>query len=370
MITHLKNIPLFVSLKEDDFEYILENLQEVHHSADTKIFEIGDLGDCLYVIAEGEVEVYIEGSEKSDKIILSTLKEGDYFGEMALITGEPRSASVSTLTDCILMRLGKNEFDQLIIKNPSITISLSHMLSQRLKNANIQRAEVESVYQSKMKPHGSLKDFPVFEVLKFCEQNSLTGMLNINDEKNHAELSFEKGQLLEVKYNKLVDDQALDEILTWQEGSFLIEPTILNIENNPVDEDLAEPIISDEPIKAVEYFATQLIKSLISIVGSKTMKQLISKTNDSLIPFFPNLEYIKTEITKNVKVTYSQSNEINDKDFLTIGVFLQVIIENCQQHTIGMSFLNLDKIAGPYIQILQKNSFFEYMTHAKEFVTN
>ncbi len=370
MINHLKNIPLFSSLKEEDFVSILENIEEVQHPVDVKIFETGDVGDCLYIISEGEVEVYIEGNKKSEKIILSTLKIGDYFGEMALITGESRSASVKTLTDCKLMRLSKNEFDQLIINNPTITISISHMLSQRLNNANIQRAEVESIYQSKMKPTGTLEDFPVFEVLKFCEQNSLTGLLNINNEKNHAELIFEKGQLQQVKFNKLVDDKAMDEILGWQQGFFQIEPSIMKIENQSIDEVTEIPLNNDDPIVAIEYFATQLIMTLITIVGSKNVKQLISKTNDLLISFFPNLEFIKTEISKNVNVSFTQPQNINEKDFLSMGVFLQVIIENCKKDTIGMSFLDLKKISGPYAQILQKISFFEYMTHAKEFVSH
>ena len=83
MIEHLKNIPLFKSLGEDEFTSIHEKLEEVNFTENTLVFESGEIGDCLYVVVEGEVEVYIESGEKSDKIVLSTLGKGDYFGEMS-----------------------------------------------------------------------------------------------------------------------------------------------------------------------------------------------------------------------------------------------------------------------------------------------
>jgi len=219
-----------------------------------------------------------------------------------------------------------------------------------------------------MKPNGKLEDVPIFEVLKFCEQNSLTGCLNINNETNHAELNFNKGQLQEVKYNKLIDDQAMDEILTWEKGSFQIEPSILHIEGEEKEKQTEEEEISDDPLKAMEYFSIQLINKLITVVGSRSIEQLLSKTRDSLIPFFPNLNDLIIKITETDQIFILESDEIKDKDILSIGVFMQSLIEKCKAITIGMSFLNLQSLAGPYFEVLEKNSFFEYMSHAKEFV--
>jgi len=369
MLRHLKNIPLFNTLKDKEFKTILENLERIEIKANAVIFEAEDIGNCLYVITEGEVEVFIDESDSSEKIVLSKLSEGDYFGEMALITGEPRSASVKTITDCKLLKIDKKDFDELIVKNPSITISLSHMLSQRLKNANIKRAEVESIYQSKMKPAGKLEEVPIFEVLKFCEQNSLTGLLNINIDDNHAELNFLKGQLQEVKLNNLIDDQAMDEILSWEKGIFQIVPILLEIENkNKKSKPIQEPI-TDESLKAVLYFANQLIGKLNTIVGSLTMQQLVSKTMDSLQLYFPFVKNLKIKIDDNVEISNLNLEEKNGKIILSMGVFLQFLLENCKSHTIGLSFLNIHQLAEPHFETLKRISFFEYMSHASEFVT-
>ena len=374
MVEHLKNIPLFKSLNEEEFTSIHEKLEEVNYTKNTLVFEAGEIGDCLYVVVEGEVEVYIESGEKSDKIILSTLGKGDYFGEMSLITGEPRSASILTLEECVFLRLSKSDFDQLIINNPSITISLSHMLSQRLKNSNIKRVQAESVFLSKIKPTGKLEEFPLIDILKFCEQNSLTGLLKLINDADYAELEFLKGQLQKAAFKELSDDEAMDEILNWDKGSFEIEPTILNIDQNEIKgTDTTEPdnvksSVSGEPIDAIKYFTVNLISKLIATVGSRIVQDTIEKNKKDLVTFFPELEEFNIKILKEIEVSYNKNTEMNDKDYLAIGVFLQLFIEECKQHAIGMSFLDIHNLSEPHKEKLESISFFEYMSHAKEFV--
>ncbi len=378
MVEHLKNIPLFKSLNDDEFLSIHEKLEEINFTDKTLVFETGEIGDCLYVIAEGDVEVYIEAGEKSEKVILSTLGIGDYFGEMSLITGEPRSASVITLTECNFLRLSKGDFDQLIINNPSITISLSHMLSQRLKSSNIKRAQAESVFQAKIKPKGSLEEHSLIEVLKFCEQNSLTGLLKLNNDSEDAELEFLKGQLQKASYKELTDDEVMDEILNWDKGSFEIEPSLLNIESSSEGtKDTKEELIEElknvdsqgsEPIDVIKNFTTNLVNRLISIVGSRVVQDAFKQINKNTANFFPDVKGFSLDITKGIEIKYNKKSELNDKDYLALGVFLQLFIEECKQHAIGMSFLDISELSEPHKNTLQNISFFEYMSHAKEFV--
>ncbi|MCK5033719.1 MAG: cyclic nucleotide-binding domain-containing protein [Calditrichia bacterium] len=374
MIEHLKNIPLFKSLGEDEFTSIHEKLEEVNFTENTLVFESGEIGDCLYVVVEGEVEVYIESGEKSDKIVLSTLGKGDYFGEMSLITGEPRSASVVTLEECVFLRLSKIDFDQLIINNPSITISLSHMLSQRLKTSNIKRAQAESVFQSKIKPTGKLEDFSLIDVLKFCEQNSLTGLLKLNNEDEYAELEFLKGQLQKATFKEFSDDETMDEILNWDKGTFEIEPSILNIDQKEIKESEAtgpDSIMTatpSEPIDAIKYFTVNLVSKMIATVGSRIVQETFEKIKKDLVTYFPDVEGFNIKIVKEIDVSYNKKIELNDKDYLALGVFLQLFIEECKQHAIGMSFLNIFALSEPHKDTLDNISFFEYMSHAKEFV--
>ena len=95
--------------------------------------EAGDPGDCMYIIKSGEVEVSTS-DPKGQKLVLATLKEGDYFGEISLITGHARTASATTLRAAELVRLGKEDFDRVIPRHPETLKVLEDSLQSRLEN--------------------------------------------------------------------------------------------------------------------------------------------------------------------------------------------------------------------------------------------
>ena len=134
----LQNVQIFRSLPNDAINLIAEKLQRVTFLKDVMIFTIDDPGDCMYIIKSGEVKV-IAGTDENDEV-LAYLGRGNYFGEMALLTEEPRSASVMASMDSELLMLTKADFDYLIHKHPSIAVTLSHVLSQRLRDISIKKA--------------------------------------------------------------------------------------------------------------------------------------------------------------------------------------------------------------------------------------
>ena len=110
--------------------YIANCLEEVPLSQDTMIFKDGDVGDSMYFIVKGDVKIL-----KGD-VELVTLKKGDYFGEMALLDGEARSADAKTASDSILLKLNSDDFEKIMYSNDKIVKGILGMLSQRLRNAN------------------------------------------------------------------------------------------------------------------------------------------------------------------------------------------------------------------------------------------
>ncbi len=134
----IQNVLIFRDLSLEEIDLIAEKLQLVKFPKDTVIFNIDDPGDCMYIIKLGEVKV-VAGVGSSGEI-LAYLGRGNYFGEMALLTGEPRSASVVTVMDSEIFVLTKQDFDYLLKKYPSIALTLSHVLSQRLRNVSIKKA--------------------------------------------------------------------------------------------------------------------------------------------------------------------------------------------------------------------------------------
>jgi predicted acylesterase/phospholipase RssA/CRP-like cAMP-binding protein/DNA-binding NarL/FixJ family response regulator len=134
----LQNVLIFRDLSLEEIDLIAEKLQLLEFPKDTIIFNIDDPGDCMYIIKSGEVKV-IAGVGNSGEV-LAYLGRGNYFGEMALLTGEPRSASVVTAMDSEIFILTKQDFEFLLKKYPSIALTLSHVLSQRLRKVSIEKA--------------------------------------------------------------------------------------------------------------------------------------------------------------------------------------------------------------------------------------
>lgn len=91
------------------------------------LFEIGELGDALYVIASGTVQVRRPGS------LVTNLGPGDCVGEMAAIDWEPRSATVVAAEPCLLVRLGRNELQDLLGRYPAIVRNLALVLVDRIR---------------------------------------------------------------------------------------------------------------------------------------------------------------------------------------------------------------------------------------------
>ncbi len=134
----IQNVSIFRDLPLTAVNLIAAKLKLVKFSKGSMIFAIDDPGDCMYLLRSGEVKV-VAGVNDTDEV-LAYLGRGNYFGEMALLTGEHRSASVMTTMESELFMLTKTDFDYLLGKHPSIAVTLSHILSQRLRNISIKKA--------------------------------------------------------------------------------------------------------------------------------------------------------------------------------------------------------------------------------------
>ncbi len=113
------------------------------------IIHQGDQGDSFYQIISGSARVF-RISEDGIDVTLNTMGPGESFGEMALLTGEPRSASVETQESCSLSIISKQAFDQLASEIPEFSLALSKILSNRLNRGGVelvQASATEKAYQ-------------------------------------------------------------------------------------------------------------------------------------------------------------------------------------------------------------------------------
>jgi CRP/FNR family cyclic AMP-dependent transcriptional regulator len=127
----LRRVPLFSDLSEAEIARVAEVARERSYPKNSVILFEDDPGDALYVVVTGMVKVVLIG-EDGREVILSVLKEGNFFGEMALIDDEPRSAHVIAMEDANLLE----DFHQRLKETPSIALGLLRTLSRRLREAD------------------------------------------------------------------------------------------------------------------------------------------------------------------------------------------------------------------------------------------
>ena len=102
----------------------------------------GEVGDCMYVIQEGQVEVFTHEGDK--EVQLAVLKEGDFFGEMALIDREVRTASVRARGLVRLITIDKKNFLRNIHEDPAIALRLAEVLSRRIRELNAEISKLKA----------------------------------------------------------------------------------------------------------------------------------------------------------------------------------------------------------------------------------
>ncbi len=135
ILERLKEVSIFARLEEESLSHLATLFTEQSHNDNSVVFAMGDPGDALYIVAQGEVKVSLAG-DSGREMILSTLGEGSFFGEMSLIDGEPRSAHVVCTEDAVLLRLGRREFREALRNYPSIAINIMTELCERLRRAD------------------------------------------------------------------------------------------------------------------------------------------------------------------------------------------------------------------------------------------
>jgi CRP-like cAMP-binding protein len=123
----LRTVPLFTETPDAILAEVAQLLETVRCPAETTLITQGEEGDAMYILIAGQVRVHSGGRT------LAILEAGSVFGEMAALDPEPRSASVTALTDLSLLRLARAALHQLIGHRPEISLGVIHVLCQTLR---------------------------------------------------------------------------------------------------------------------------------------------------------------------------------------------------------------------------------------------
>jgi CRP/FNR family cyclic AMP-dependent transcriptional regulator len=131
----IRSVPLFGSL-DDDAAVKLRSLLKVREVArGAPLFRAGDKGDAMYLIERGRVRISVKDEDKKE-IVLAELARGDFFGEMSIIDGNPRSADAKVIEDARLAILSREDFMEFIHSNPVVTLEMLSAVFKRLRRTD------------------------------------------------------------------------------------------------------------------------------------------------------------------------------------------------------------------------------------------
>lgn len=133
----LGKVPLFGHISSKHINNIYKNIIERKYPKGSYLFFEKEEGNTLYIVVSGLIKIYksdVSGRTKT----LAYLKEGDFFGEMAMLDEEKRSASACVMEDSLVLILNRSDFQREILNYPEIALKLMKTLSERIRSANKQ----------------------------------------------------------------------------------------------------------------------------------------------------------------------------------------------------------------------------------------
>ena len=128
----LENVKLFQDTPKHITDALAAFSVRRSYPKNTILFMEGDENSQLFIIEAGKVRVFVNG-EDGKQVTLNFMGDGEYFGELALIDGKPRSASVMTVTDSVFVTVGRKDFQQFIAQHPEYALDMMQQLVSRIR---------------------------------------------------------------------------------------------------------------------------------------------------------------------------------------------------------------------------------------------
>lgn len=131
-VDSLRRCALFAHVDEAGLRTVAEQMRPRRFRRNEVIFHQGDIGDSLQVVSDGGVKIVLP-SQEGDEAIIATLKPGDFFGELAVLDGAPRSTTAIAIEATATLALPRERFLQLVADDPTLVRALLTALAQELR---------------------------------------------------------------------------------------------------------------------------------------------------------------------------------------------------------------------------------------------
>lgn len=152
VFTGLKKIPFLSKLSDEVLNSLAERAKSAKFPKQTMIVTEGDETSSLYIILSGKVRVF-SSDDKSKEVTLLIQEPGSYFGEIALLSDEPRSASVTSLEKTTCAVISKSDFINWLMSHPEVAITLLGVLSEKIRHLTdkVRQMALSNVYERTVK---------------------------------------------------------------------------------------------------------------------------------------------------------------------------------------------------------------------------
>jgi CRP-like cAMP-binding protein len=240
-ISFLKASDLFENQPDEVLRAVLSQGHFLEYGAGAVVLRQGDRGDRLYIVRAGVVEVVATPADGSEPTVVAYMGPGEVIGELALLTGSPRSATIRCPEHAELFTLEKAVFDDLMATLPVFARGLCLVLARRLEatTLRIPRASTKQL-------QGNLKFFDLATVIQTLIGSHQTGVLTVTQDQGKqkiAEISFLKGHICRARVRHLTGDDAVFQLFQSPlEGEFSFSGR--NIPEEEMQDDITMPAIS------------------------------------------------------------------------------------------------------------------------------
>jgi CRP-like cAMP-binding protein len=133
----LKRVPIFRDISDADLRRIETILREKDYDKDEHVFMETDTPEEFYIVSEGRIKIYSMSYEGQIKA-LDYLEKGSFFGEMALLDKQPRSANAVAMQDSKLFSISYADFQKFLVSHPDILLTITRTICQRLRKADLE----------------------------------------------------------------------------------------------------------------------------------------------------------------------------------------------------------------------------------------
>lgn len=205
----LRNLDIFESLEDDSLTDLTQLLQFTTIPADKVVIKKGDPGSNMYIVLTGRVAVMAGDGSR-----IAEMGDGEIFGEMSLLSGEPAVSSIHTLAETQVAKLSVKNFKHVLKKYPVLQLFLFKLLVARAQTISLRSGKITSGMS------GELAEIAIVDLLQLINSAQKTGRLDLSLERGRAMVFFKEGEIVYARYLDFRNKDAMYALVQVKNGHF------------------------------------------------------------------------------------------------------------------------------------------------------